>query len=101
MQTYDMTKQIRTRTGARGVIPIDIAGIGVYDCTDGQVFAYLGTPGGAAWTVMLDWMNELGLAEDLNDEPYATLIRKLNLAFLTSLARPEEMKKHLEDFGGR
>jgi crotonobetainyl-CoA:carnitine CoA-transferase CaiB-like acyl-CoA transferase len=101
MQTYDMTKQIRTRTGARGVIPIDIAGIGVYDCSDGQVFAYLGTPGGAPWTVMLEWMNSLGLAEDLNDEPYVTLIRKLNLAFLTSLARPDELAKQLADFGGR
>jgi benzylsuccinate CoA-transferase BbsE subunit len=101
MQTYDMTKQIRTRTGARGAIPIDIAGIGVYECTDGQVFAYLGTPGGAPWTAMLEWMNRVGLAEDLNDEPYVTLIRKLNLAFLTALGRPDEMRKHLADFGGR
>jgi crotonobetainyl-CoA:carnitine CoA-transferase CaiB-like acyl-CoA transferase len=101
MQTYDMTKEIRRRTGSRGAIPIDIAGIGVYECTDGQVFSYLGTPGGAPWTAMLDWMNREGMAEDLNDEPYVTLIRKLQLSFLTALARPDELQKHLDDFGGR
>ncbi len=101
MQTFDMTQQIRTRTGARGVIPIDIAGIGVYACTDGHVFAYLGTPGGAPWTAMLAWMTREGLADDLNDEPYVTLIGKLNLGFLTSLARPDVLQQHLADFGGR
>lgn len=101
MQTWDMTQAIRARTGARGIIPIDIPGIGVYECSDGQVFAYLGTPGGAPWTAMLDWMNREGLAGDLNDEPYVTLIRKLNLAFLTSLTRPDQLAQHLLDFGGR
>lgn len=97
MQTWDMTQQIRTRTGARGLIPIDIPGIGVYDCSDGEVFAYLGTPGGAPWTVMLDWMNELGLAEDLNEEPNVTMIRNLNLAFLTGLVRePEKLGERIQ-----
>lgn len=100
IMTYDMLKQVLTRTGARGVIPIDIPGIGTFECTDGQVFAYLGTPGGAPWTDMLEWMNREGLAEDLNDQPYLTMIQKLNLAFLTSLARPDELQKHLDDFGG-
>lgn len=91
MQGWDMNQTIRTRTGARGLIPIDIPGIGVYDCTDGQVFAYLGTPGGAPWTAMLDWMTREGMAEDLNDEPYASLIAGLNLSFLTGLVREPEL----------
>ncbi len=100
MQGWDMNQTIRTRTGARGLIPIDIPGIGVYDCTDGQVFAYLGTPGGAPWTAMLDWMTREGLAEDLNDEPYAGLIASLNLSFLTSLTRePEKLGERLTMLG--
>jgi len=100
MQTYDMTKAIRTRTGARGALPIDIPGIGVYQCTDGQVFAYLGTPGGAPWTVMLDWMTREGMAEDLNDEPYREFIGNLNLGFLTGLVRePEKLPERLKMLG--
>jgi crotonobetainyl-CoA:carnitine CoA-transferase CaiB-like acyl-CoA transferase len=86
MQTYDMTKQIRTRTGARGALPIDIPGIGVYPTSDGNVFAYLGTPGGAPWPVMLQWMTEEGKAADLNESPYVEMIGQLNLRFLTGLA---------------
>jgi crotonobetainyl-CoA:carnitine CoA-transferase CaiB-like acyl-CoA transferase len=100
MMTWDMNKRIAARTGARGVIPIDIPGIGVYDAKDGQVFAYLGTPGGAPWTVMLDWMNELGLAEDLNDEPNVTMVRSLNLGFLTGLVRePEKLPERIQVLG--
>jgi len=97
MQTYDMMKVIRTRTGARGLIPIDIPGIGVYECLDGQIFAYIGSPGGAPWPVMLDWMNREGLAEDLNEEPYVSIIGQLNLAFLSSLVRePEKLPERIK-----
>jgi benzylsuccinate CoA-transferase BbsE subunit len=100
MQTYDMTKAIRTRTGARGALPIDIPGIGIYECTDGHVFAYLGTPGGAPWTTMLDWMTREGMAGDLNDEPYADMVRNLNLSFLTALTRePEKLPERLKMLG--
>jgi len=90
IQTYDMTKQIRTRTGARGIIPIDIPGIGVYECRDGQIFAYLGTPGGAPWTVMLDWMVREGKQEDLDQGENLEMVRSLNLRFLTALVREPE-----------
>jgi crotonobetainyl-CoA:carnitine CoA-transferase CaiB-like acyl-CoA transferase len=93
MQTWDMMKAVRTRTGARGALPIDIPGIGVYDCKDGQVFAYLGTPGGAPWTVMLEWMTREGMAEDLNEEPYLGLIQNLNLAFVRE---PEKLPERLK-----
>jgi len=91
MQTYDMMKAIRTRTGVRGMIPIDVPGIGNYPCSDGDVFAYLGTPGGAAWSVMLEWMNREGKAEDLNEEPYAGIIAQLNLRFLSGLMNEPEL----------
>lgn len=100
MLTYDMTRRVAQRTGARGIIPIDIPGIGIYEAADGQVFSYLGTPGGAPWTVMLDWMNREGLAEDLNDEPYLTMIRSLNLSFLTGLVRePEKLGERIQVLG--
>jgi crotonobetainyl-CoA:carnitine CoA-transferase CaiB-like acyl-CoA transferase len=97
LQTYDMLKQIRTRTGRRGVIPIDIPGIGVYSCADGEIFAYLGTPGGAPWTVMYDWMAREGKAEDLGDEPYITMVRELNLRFLTGLVQePDKLPARIQ-----
>ncbi len=100
MQTYDMTKAIRTRTGARGALPIDIPGIGVYPCKDGHVFAYLGTPGGAPWTAMLDWMNRESKAEDLNEEPYLGTIQQLNLRYLTGLVtEPDKLPERLRILG--
>jgi benzylsuccinate CoA-transferase BbsE subunit len=85
MQTWDMLQALRTRTGSRGVLPIDIPGIGIYECTDGHVFGYLGTPGGAPWSDMLKWMAEEGKAEDLIDEPYNEFIQNLNMRFLTGI----------------
>ena len=103
MQTFDMTKQIRTRTGARGALPIDIPGIGVYEASDGSVFAYLGTPGGAPWTAMLEWMTAEGKAGDLNEAPYADMIGQLNLRFLTGLAAiasdPPKLQEALRTLG--
>ncbi len=90
MQGWDMNQTIRTRTGAKGVIPIDIPGIGVYDCKDGQIFGYLGTPGGAPWTVMLDWMTREGMAEDLGEGENLEMVQNLNLRFLTGLTQAPE-----------
>ncbi len=100
MVTYDMNQRVATRTGSKGVIPIDIPGIGIYDTKDGQIFAYLGTPGGAPWTVMLDWMNSEGLAEDLNNEPNISMIRGLNLRFLTGLVQePDKLAERIQVLG--
>jgi benzylsuccinate CoA-transferase BbsE subunit len=85
MQTWDMLQALRTRTGSRGILPIDIPGIGIYECTDGHVFGYLGTPGGAPWSDMLNWMVEEGKAEDLTEEPYNEFIQNLNMRFLTGI----------------
>ncbi|MEK7248766.1 MAG: CoA transferase, partial [Chloroflexota bacterium] len=83
MQTWDMLEALRCRAGTRGVVPIDVPGIGIYECSDGHVFGYLGTPGGAPWSAMRDWMAEEGMAEDLTEEPYNEFIHNLNLRFLT------------------
>jgi crotonobetainyl-CoA:carnitine CoA-transferase CaiB-like acyl-CoA transferase len=100
MMTRDMTKRVAQRTGARGVIPIDIPGIGIYNTKDGQVFSYLGTPGGAPWTTMLAWMQEEGLAEDLGEGENLEMVQSLNLAFLTGLVRqPEKLPERIRILG--
>ena len=100
MQGWDMNRTIRQRTGARGIIPIDIPGIGVYECNDGEIFAYLGTPGGAPWTVMLDWMQREGMAEDLGEGENLEMVQSLNLRFLTSLVQePEKLGARVKVLG--
>ena len=84
MQTWDMLEALRCRSGSRGIIPFDVSGIGVYECSDGHVFGYLGTPGGAPWSEMLVWMDDEGMAEGLTEEPYKEFIDNLNLRFLTT-----------------
>ena len=96
MQTWDMMQALRCRTGTRGVIPLDIPGLALYECADGHIFGYLGTPGGAPWSAMLDWMVEEGAAEDLTDEPYKSFIDGLNLKFLTSLVtKPADLPENI------
>ncbi len=96
MMNWDMTQKVSARTGARGLIPIDLPGIGIFEAKDGQVFCYLGTPGGAPWPVMLEWMTREGMAEDLDEEPNISMVRGLNLAFLTGLVRePEKLADRL------
>ena len=96
IQTWDMMQALRCRTGVRGVIPLDIPGLALYECADGHIFGYLGTPGGAPWSEMLNWMVDEGAAEDLTDEPYYSFIAGLNLAFLTSLvSKPAELPENI------
>lgn len=85
MQTWDMLQQLRTRMGASGALPITIPGIGVYECRDGYVFGYVGTPGGAPWSELLQWIIDEGAAEDLTEEPYHEICTNLNMRFLTGL----------------
>ena len=70
MQSWDMLQSLRNRAGERGMIPVNFPGIGAYECKDGYVFGYVGTPGGAPWSELLDWLIEEGAAEDLTEEPY-------------------------------
>jgi len=95
MQAYDLTKAVRGRAGARGALPISIPGIGPYEANDGWIWGYVGTPGGAPWSELLQFMVDEGMAEDLTEEPYKDVIDQLNLRFLTGLAiNAEEREKH-------
>ena len=87
MQSWDMLELLRNRNGERGMIPINVPGVGSYKCKDGYVFGYVGAPGGAAWSELLGWMIEEGAAEDLTEEPYLEFCNNLNLRFLTELFR--------------
>ena len=98
MQTWDMLQALRVRNGAKGIIPVDIPGIGPYECSDGHVYGYLGSPGGATWADMLQWMTEEGMAEDLNEEPYYGLCQELNIRFLMTIATDPEVAKKLSFF---
>ena len=87
MQTWDMLELLRNRHGAEAALRITIPGIGVYECRDGEVYGYVGTPGGAPWTDLLQWMIEEGAAEDLTEEPYHDMCMNLNMPFLTGIMR--------------
>lgn len=98
MQTWDMNQALRVRNGERGIIPIPIPGIGPYQCKDGWVYGYIGAPGGAPWSVLREWMEEEGMAEDLVEPEWVEFIDNLNLRFLTTLTDepakiPEKMQK--------
>ena len=96
MQIYDMTKSVRGRAGARGSLPISIPGFGPYEASDGWIWGYVGAPGGAPWSDLLQWMVDDGKAEDLQESPYKDVTDQLNIRFLTSLVvEPEEGKKHI------
>ncbi len=87
MQMWDMMEMLRNRTGAGTILQVTIPGIGAYECRDGEVYAFVGTPGGAPWSDLLQWMIDEGAAEDLTEEPYHDFCMNLNMPFLTGLMR--------------
>jgi crotonobetainyl-CoA:carnitine CoA-transferase CaiB-like acyl-CoA transferase len=94
MVQFDLQGSVRTRTGVRGALPINVPGMGPYEASDGWIWSYVGAPGGAAWTELLAWMVAEGKAEDLSDEPYNSTIAELNMRFLTSVVlNPESAKE--------
>ncbi len=96
MQTYDLNKAVRNRTGTRGALPFPVPGMGPYPANDGWIWAYVGTPGGAPWPELLQWMEDEGQAENLGEEPYRSTVAGLNLRFLSVLVlNPEEAKPKL------
>lgn len=85
MQTWDLQKRNRVRTGERGMLPMQLPGAGNYPCKDGDVFCFILAPGGADFPVLLDWMRDEGKAEDLEEEPFLSVCHQLNMAFLTQV----------------
>ncbi|MHB8577520.1 MAG: CaiB/BaiF CoA transferase family protein [Dehalococcoidia bacterium] len=81
MQTYDMRGEVRKRTGESRLLP----GIGAYPCADGYIYSMVGIPGfGASWPVLAGWMDEEGMADDLLEERWQTILTRTNLRELTS-----------------
>lgn len=104
MPQFDLQGVVRTRTGVRGALPINVPGMGPYEASDGWIWSYVGAPGGAAWTELQAWMASEGKAEDLAEEPYNSTIAELNMRFLTAVVlNPEFAKekgpilKHIDD----
>jgi benzylsuccinate CoA-transferase BbsE subunit len=104
IQSWDLANLPRRRIGAARIPGMTVPGIGPYECKDGYVFGYLGTPGGAPWTEMLRWMVDEGKAEDLTEEPYLSFIQNLGLPLLSqALTDPPTMQRiapflaHIED----
>ena len=85
MQTWDFQRKNRTRTGARGMIPVDLPAMGVHQTLDGHVTAFVLAPAGAGFPALVDWMRERGMAADLDDEPYASISGELNMGWITRL----------------
>jgi benzylsuccinate CoA-transferase BbsE subunit len=85
MQTWDLQKRNRMRTGEKGMIPVSLPGLGVYKAKDGFVALYILAPAGAEFPEFVAWMRELGMAEDLDQEPYANLCNTLNMGVVTQL----------------
>jgi benzylsuccinate CoA-transferase BbsE subunit len=92
MQTWDMTQQLRRRIGDQRILGFPVPGVGLYECSDGHLYSYVGAPGGAPWPELLRWMADEGMAEDLEQEPYVSTVASLNLGFLTGLlANPDKV----------
>jgi len=85
MQTWDLQKRNRIRTGERGAIPIALPATGIYECKDGYVSLFVLAPAGEDTPSLIDWMRDCGMAEDLDEEPYASLIPQLNMAWITQV----------------
>ncbi|MGE5594514.1 MAG: CaiB/BaiF CoA transferase family protein [Hyphomicrobiales bacterium] len=85
MQTWDLQKRNRVRTGERGAIPVALPGIGVYPCKDGYVMLFILAPAGEDFPALVDWMRERGMHEDLDEEPYAPLCNTINMAVITQM----------------
>ena len=87
MPQWDFQQTSRERVGARGRLP----GLGTYKTNDGYLYAMVGAPAGAPWSVLLDWMEEEGAVEGLSEE-IAEGLRALNWQTLAAaLADPERM----------
>ncbi len=85
MQTWDLQKRNRARSGGRGMLPLELPGAATYATKDGHVVAFVLAPGGEDFPAMVEWMRDRGLQENLDDEPFATVAANMNMAWLTQL----------------
>jgi crotonobetainyl-CoA:carnitine CoA-transferase CaiB-like acyl-CoA transferase len=98
MQFWDLQKKNRFRTGFSGGVPVTLPAMGVYPTSDGWVMTFILSPAGADLPGLIDWMRERGFVEDLDQEPYASLIGRLNMAYITPvLADPHALDDELPE----
>ena len=83
MQTWDLQKRNRRRTGMLGMLPVQLPATGIYETKDGWVSVLVLAPGGADFPELVRWMRESGMQGDLDEEPYASLCQSLNMGYLT------------------
>lgn len=83
MMTWDFQKTSRQRNGEL----IRLPGLGTYQSADGYIYSMVGISGfGAPWTVLLDWMDDEGKAENLKSDPeYLEFLQSMNMRTLTAL----------------
>jgi len=90
MQTWDLQKKNRVRTGERGSLPFTLPGLGVYKTKDGYATLMILAPAGADFPDLVAWMRERGMQGDLDEEPYASICQQLNMPFVTQvLSNPD------------
>ena len=89
MQFWDLRKEVRKRTGESRILP----GVGAYPCKDGHVYMMVGVAGfGASWSVLARWLEEAGMADDLMEERWQSLLTGTDLRNLTALrTEPEKL----------
>lgn len=96
MQTWDMQQRNRVRVGETRALP----GFGTYPSADGYVYSMVGVPGfGAPWPVLIDWMKQEGMAEDLDEPRWRDQLGNMNMRELTAaVSDPERMAELREKF---
>jgi len=92
MQFWDLRQELRRRQGdvGRRVLPdgswFRVPGIGTYECADGYVFLMVGVPGfGAPLSVLVQWMDQEGMAEDLTSPQWQQAFAQVDLRLITQL----------------
>lgn len=100
MQTWDFQKKNRVRTGETGALPLKLPGAGTLKTKDGYIVLFIIAPAGGDLPDLVDWMREEGKAGVLDEEPYASIVAKLNMAFLTQLmSNPAEAASVIQNLG--
>lgn len=85
MQTWDFQKKNQFRTGELGSLPLAIPGNATLKTQDGYIRLFVLAPAGGDLPDLVEWMRDEGKAEDLVDEPYASVVPLINMGWLTQL----------------
>ena len=76
MQTFDLRREIRKRTGSSGLVPAHPA-MGTYPCKDGYVNFFI-----LDWLTLFDWMEKDGMIGDLREKHQAVIDKLTDLMFI-------------------